>query len=134
MNMVASVVLGCEWPDGSIGGLHKVGSALSGMATALGQVGGDAGDAAAKVTGSNAGQAAHSAGVFAGVAIQALEQLQEACTGLASSVDNLVAQRRAAWIQLIASIVFLIASFFVACLASGALRHHADSSAGCAGH
>ena len=114
MNLVASLVAGCEWPDGSISGLEKISSALSGMATAMGPVIQDVRDASAQVTGSNIGQGQQSFATFSAVVIQALEQLQEACHGLASSVDNLVAQKKAAWIQLIASMVFLVASFFVA--------------------
>jgi hypothetical protein len=114
MNLVASLVAGCEWPDGSIGGLEQISGALSGMATALGQAVTDVGDASAQVTGSNVGQGPENFAAFCGVLVQALEQLQQACKGLATSVDNLIAQKKAAWIQLTASMVFLVASFFVA--------------------
>jgi hypothetical protein len=114
MNLVASVVAGCTWPDGSLAGLGQISSALSGMAAVLGQVIGDVRVASAKVTSPNTGVGAESFAAFSGVVLAALEQLQQACAGLASSVDNLIAQKQAAWIQIAASMVFLVASFFVA--------------------
>src|SRR5580658_161098 len=114
MNLVASLVAGCEWPDGSIGGLEQISGAFSGMATALGQVITEVDAASAQVTGSNHGEGVQRFHAFSGVLAQGLKQLELACRGQASSVDNLVAQKKAAWIQLIASMVFLVASFFVA--------------------
>jgi pSer/pThr/pTyr-binding forkhead associated (FHA) protein len=114
MNLVTSLVAGCEWPDGSIGGLEKISSALSSMATAMGPVIQDVRDASTQVIGSNIGLGPESFGTFSEVVILALEQVQQALKGLASSVGNLVAQKKAAWIQLVASMVFLVASFFVA--------------------
>lgn len=114
MNLVASLVAGCEWPDGSICGLEQISGALSGMGSALGQAIQDVSDASAQVTGRNDGQGAQCFAAFCGVLIEALDQLQNPCQGLTSSVDNLIAQKKAAWIQLVASMVFLVASFFVA--------------------
>ena len=114
MNLVASLVLGCEWPDGSIGRLEQISGALTGMATAMGPVIQDVRTASGQVTGSNYGDGPRNFAAFSVVVVQGLEELQQACKGLAASVDNLIAQKKAAWIQLTASMVFLVASFFVA--------------------
>ncbi|WP_433180110.1 protein-glutamine glutaminase family protein [Actinoallomurus sp. CA-150999] len=107
------LVGGCQWPDGSMDGLARMQSALSACANAVGQAAGELDDHAGAVTSLNAGEATDKFKTFAqalsgGGELGGLRFLEGTLQGLASWVEGLQAQKRAARLQFELSCAFVV--------------------------
>ncbi|WP_433180107.1 hypothetical protein [Actinoallomurus sp. CA-150999] len=112
------LVGGCQWPDGDMAGLARMQSALSACADAVGQAAGELDDHAGAVTSLNAGEAADKFKTFAqalsgGGEFGGLRFLEGTLQGLASAVEGLAAQKRAARLQFEISCAFVVVTMLM---------------------
>jgi hypothetical protein len=109
LQLLARFAAGCEYPDGNFAAIATVSSELTVAGKAIASIADSVGEAAAQVTGQNEGSAADQFTSFAKNLVTGLEWLASQCQALASSASNLLAQKRAARIEFVASLVFLAA-------------------------
>ncbi|WP_345444753.1 hypothetical protein, partial [Actinoallomurus vinaceus] len=107
------LVGGCQWPDGSMGGLAKMQAALTTCADAFGRGANELDGHAGTVVSANAGDATDKFKTFAqalsgGGEAGGLRFLEGCLRGLASSVEGLEAQKRAARLQFELSCAFVV--------------------------
>ncbi|WP_460355621.1 hypothetical protein [Actinoallomurus acanthiterrae] len=107
------LVGGCQWPDGSMDGLGRIQSALTTCADAFGTAAGELDAHAGVVVNANAGEATDKFKTFAqalsgGGEAGGLRFLEQVLRGLASSVEGLQAQKRAARLQFELSCAFIV--------------------------
>ncbi|WP_460355566.1 WXG100-like domain-containing protein [Actinoallomurus acanthiterrae] len=107
------LVGGCQWPDGSMGGLARMQSALTTCADAFGEGAKELDTHAGVVVNANAGDATDKFKTFAqalsgGGEAGGLRFLEQSLRDLASWVDGLAAQKRAARLQFEISCAFVV--------------------------
>ncbi|MGI5232599.1 hypothetical protein [Actinoallomurus sp. CA-142502] len=114
-----TLVGGCPWPDGSLGYMSGLAREWRIAAYQVRLVAEDVTGHARAVTANNAGEATQQFASYAD-ALQGggeeggLVWLAEACEGLAGSVDNLIAQKKAARLQWTLTLDFLVATWAIA--------------------
>jgi hypothetical protein len=114
LELMSSVVVGCQYPDGSFGALGDISAELKAAANSITTIAQTVQRAAGSVSSSNSGQAADAFAAHARSIVSGLEWLAWQCKALASSADNLLAQKNAARIQFWASLAFLAVMFATA--------------------
>jgi hypothetical protein len=114
LGLMSSMVVGCQYPDGSFGALGDISAELKAAANGIMTIAETVQRAAGSVTSSNSGLAADTFATHARSTVSGLGWLAWQCKALASSADNLLAQKHAARIQFWASLAFLAVMFAAA--------------------
>jgi hypothetical protein len=114
LELLSSMVIGCDYPDGNFGALGAMSAGLTTAAKAITVVAQTVQQASGAVSSGNSGQAADEFAAHARSVVSGLEWLASQCAALASSADNLLAQKQAARIQFWASLAFLAVMFAAA--------------------
>ncbi len=115
LRLLESLVVGCQWPDGSLAGMSAMRDAFRSTGTTIATVAREVESHVGTVTANNSGVAAESFASYAallqgdGDGGGGLEWLASACTWLGDWFDTLIRQKRAARLQVELSCAYLLA-------------------------